>query len=118
MSNRANIIAACCAVGVVSIGSLGSLVPHSGRADAAPALTDAAATGLSKPIRIAGTDEVRVGAVAGPQDLHPITRPGLYGVGRAPQGNKYGVIDGKLVRYDPQTMQILAVIRAVDAILD
>lgn len=52
------------------------------------------------------------------QKLHEITRPGLYGLGRAPGDNRYGVIGDKLVRYDPQTGRILSVIRTVDAIHD
>lgn len=61
---------------------------------------------------------LRVGSHIDPSHLHIITRPGLYGIGNAPRGSNYGIVDGRLVRFDPQNMQILSVVRMVEAILD
>ncbi|MDF3605595.1 hypothetical protein PE067_05205 [Paracoccus sp. DMF-8] len=60
----------------------------------------------------------KIGARVDPQELHVVTRPGLYGMGHPPRGNSYGVVNGRLIRFDPDTMQLLSVIRDVDQILD
>lgn len=52
------------------------------------------------------------------EDVHIVTRPGLYGIGAAPRGSLYGIIDGRLIRYNPETMRVQSVIRYVEAILD
>ena len=49
--------------------------------------------------------------------VHIITRPGLYGLGE-PNDGRYAIVDGRLLRVDSQTGQILSFIRLVDAILD
>ena len=49
--------------------------------------------------------------------VHIITRPGLYGLGE-PSAGRYAIVDGRLLRIDSQTGQILSFIRLVDAILD
>jgi len=61
---------------------------------------------------------IRVGDPVDDARLHTVSRPGLYGIGNAPAGSRYGVIDGALIRYDSDTMQILSVIRQVDFIPD
>ena len=61
---------------------------------------------------------IRVGDPVDNARLHTVSRPGLYGIGDAPAGSRYGVIDGALIRYDSKTMQILSVIRQVDFIPD
>lgn len=50
--------------------------------------------------------------------VHIVTRPGLYGLGDAPEGAQYAIIDNRLVRVDSRTGQILSIIRLVNAILD
>lgn len=60
----------------------------------------------------------KIGARVDPQELHVVTRPGLYGVGHPPRGNSYGVVNGRLIRFNPDTMQVLSVIRDIDQILD
>lgn len=50
--------------------------------------------------------------------LHRINRPGLYGISQSPTGSSYGVLDGRLIRYDPDTMRVQSIIRDVDQILD
>lgn len=62
--------------------------------------------------------KMRIGAQIEAQRVHVVTRPGLYGIGAAPAGSSYGVVDGKLVRFDPETMRIQSVVRMVDRILD
>ncbi|MDS9468673.1 hypothetical protein RGQ15_13990 [Paracoccus sp. MBLB3053] len=62
--------------------------------------------------------KIMIGAPVGTDRLHHITRPGLYGISAPPAGSTYGVIDGYLIRYDPQTMQVQSIIRQIDEILD
>lgn len=49
---------------------------------------------------------------------HIVTRPGLYGLAVPPQGQRYAVVDGRLVRIDEQSARILSIVRLVDALLD
>ena len=55
--------------------------------------------------------QVQVGQTVDPNALHQITRPGLYGINRSPEGSRYGVLEGRLIRYDPGTMRVQSVIR-------
>lgn len=50
--------------------------------------------------------------------VHVVRKPGLYGLADAPDGQRYAIIDGRLVRIDSRTAKVLSVIRAVDTILD
>lgn len=59
-----------------------------------------------------------VGEVFSLRDIHMITRPGLYGLGNPPNGDRYAVIDNRIVRVDAETGRILSIIRLVEAILD
>lgn len=59
-----------------------------------------------------------VGSVVDWSDVHVVRKPGLYGLANAPNGQRYAIVNGKLVRIDSQTAKVLSVIRAVDAILD
>ncbi|WP_313353304.1 hypothetical protein [Paracoccus sp. (in: a-proteobacteria)] len=61
---------------------------------------------------------LRVGDHLDNARLHPVTRPGLYGMSEAPSGSLYGIVDGKLIRYDPKNAQVLSIIRQVDRIVD
>lgn len=67
---------------------------------------------------VASCAKLRVGAEVDTQRLHVVTRPGLYGIGAAPRGSSYGIVDGRLVRFDPDTMRVQSVVRRVEAILD
>ena len=66
------------------------------------------------------------GKAAGPQvghtvkadTLHRVTRPGLYGMSQAPAGSAYGIVNDRLIRFDPATGRVLSIIRQVDEILD
>ncbi|WP_142662449.1 hypothetical protein [Paracoccus laeviglucosivorans] len=60
----------------------------------------------------------QVGERISPENLHRISRPGLYGISKSPDGSDYGVLEGRLIRYDPHTMQVQSIIREVDQILD
>lgn len=62
--------------------------------------------------------EVAVGDIYDLDDIHIITRPGLYGLGEPPEGNRYAIVDGRLVRVDSETGRLLSIIRLVNAILD
>lgn len=59
-----------------------------------------------------------VGRIVEWNDVHLIRKPGLYGLAQAPDGQRYAIVDGRLVRIDAGTAKVLSVIRAVDAILD
>ncbi|SHL79386.1 hypothetical protein SAMN05444389_101384 [Paracoccus solventivorans] len=61
---------------------------------------------------------LRVGSVLDWNRAHLVRRPGLYGLAGAPDGQRYAIVDGQLVRVDSGTAKVLAVIRAVEAILD
>ncbi|AGT07803.1 hypothetical protein [Paracoccus aminophilus] len=65
-----------------------------------------------------GARGFRIGDKVDAANVHVITRPGLYGIGAAPRGSQYGIIDGRLVRYDLESMRIQSVLRYVEAILD
>ena len=59
-----------------------------------------------------------VGRVLDWDDVHVIRKPGLYGLAQAPEGQRYAIVDGRLVRIDAGTAKVLSVIRGVEAILD
>ena len=58
------------------------------------------------------------GSVIDWDDVHVVTRPGLYGLSEPPTGQRYVIVDGRLVRVDSRTSKILSIIRLVDAIVD
>lgn len=62
--------------------------------------------------------QLLVGQIIDLDRVHMITRPGRYGLSGAPSGNRYAIVDGKLIRVDPKTGQILSILRSVEAILD
>ncbi len=65
-----------------------------------------------------GTGKLRVGASIDPDRLHRVTRPGLYGISQSPSGSNYGILEGRLIRFDPEGLRIQSVIREVGEILD
>ncbi|TWI36997.1 hypothetical protein IQ24_00787 [Paracoccus sulfuroxidans] len=65
-----------------------------------------------------GGKGISVGEALPPGKIHVITRPGLYGMGEPPRGSRYGIVNGRLIRFDPGTSRVLSVIRQVDRILD
>lgn len=50
--------------------------------------------------------------------VHMVENPGKYGLGRAPAKDRYAIIGHQLVRINPNTGQILSIIRRVDKIID
>ncbi|MDO5620160.1 MAG: hypothetical protein Q4G24_01670 [Paracoccus sp. (in: a-proteobacteria)] len=65
-----------------------------------------------------GADSHLIGNSLRGGSFHEVTRPGRYGLGNPPTGMGYAVVDGKLVRYDLKTMQIMSVLRQVDKVID
>ena len=61
---------------------------------------------------------VQVGASVAPDKLHRVSRPGLYGMSEPPAGSAYGIVDNRLIRFNPESGQVLSIIRQVDEILD
>ena len=61
---------------------------------------------------------VRVGASVAPGKLHRVSRPGLYGMSEPPVCSAYGIVDNRLIRFDPESGRVLSIIRQVDEILD
>ena len=59
-----------------------------------------------------------VGDVLDWDDIHIVNQPGLYGLGNPPDGNRYAIVDGRLVRVESETGRLLSIIRLVNAILD
>jgi hypothetical protein len=51
-------------------------------------------------------------------DLHWITRPGLYDLPPLPAGQRYVVLGNRIYRVDEGTSQILSVLNVIDALLD
>ncbi|MEF9605666.1 hypothetical protein O4J55_26395, partial [Paracoccus sp. PXZ] len=75
----------------------------------------------AQPVAQAAAEQpamLRVGDRLDSARLHQVTRPGLYGMSEAPSGSRYGIVDGKLIRYDPESAQVLSIIRQVDRIVD
>ena len=62
--------------------------------------------------------QTAVGSVIDPGSTHLVSRPGLYGLGEPPRGQRYAIVNGRLVRIDRESGRILSIIRIVDAILD
>ena len=62
--------------------------------------------------------QAAVGSVIDLGGVHLVSRPGLYGLGEPPKGQRYAIMNGRLVRVDRDTGRILSIIRIVDAILD
>ncbi|RCW86704.1 hypothetical protein [Paracoccus lutimaris] len=61
---------------------------------------------------------VSVGAAVAPGKLHRVSRPGLYGMSEPPVGSAYGIVDNRLIRFDPESGKVLSIIRQVDEVLD
>lgn len=59
-----------------------------------------------------------VGDTLPPDQVHIVTKPGLYGLGPEPANSKYAVAHGKLIRIDPETGQVLSILRSQTEILD
>ncbi|MBM3604568.1 MAG: hypothetical protein FJX25_07360 [Alphaproteobacteria bacterium] len=60
----------------------------------------------------------QVGDIALPEDLHLISRPGLYGLGVAPPGSHYAILDGQIIRVELATSRIRSILRVAPATLD
>lgn len=60
----------------------------------------------------------KVGRTVDGNRLHRVSRPGLYGMSQPPAGSAYGIVDDRLIRFDPESGRILSIIRQVDGILD
>ncbi|WP_104492745.1 hypothetical protein [Paracoccus denitrificans] len=84
----------------------------------APATLAQSAGQAAEPAAAEAPTMLRVGDRLDNARLHQVTRPGLYGMSEAPSGSRYGIVDGKLIRYDPESAQVLSIIRQVDRIMD
>lgn len=61
---------------------------------------------------------VQVGEVLRLGNIHIITRPGRYGLGDPPPGDRYAIVNGRLIRVDENSGKVRSILRVVDAILD
>ncbi|WP_347138439.1 hypothetical protein [Paracoccus sp. SSK6] len=52
------------------------------------------------------------GDVLDAKDVDFIERPGFYGLGSDLRGSRYAIIDGYLVRVDPDSLQVQSVLRS------
>lgn len=67
---------------------------------------------------VAQLPAVQVGQYVDLGKAHLISHPGRYGLSDAPDGNRYAVVDQRLVRVDAASGQVLSILRMVDAVLD
>ncbi|MBU3030452.1 RcnB family protein [Paracoccus marinaquae] len=74
--------------------------------------------GASIPAALADDSKPQVGDLLPEGSFHPISNPGLYGLGPEPRGSRYAVASGLLVRIDVETGKILSILRQQDEILD
>jgi hypothetical protein len=65
-----------------------------------------------------GDHSYRIGDRLVERDYHYVTRPALYGLDPLTDGSRYVIAGNSLLRVDNDTLALLALIRAVDAILD
>ncbi|WGR62546.1 hypothetical protein E3U26_17470 (plasmid) [Paracoccus ferrooxidans] len=104
LRNRQSLILAAALIGLLAPATLAQGVGQAAKANAQ------ATFGQSAMLRVGDRlDSAR---------LHQVTRPGLYGMSEAPSGSRYGIVDGKLIRYDPESAQVLSIIHQVDRIVD
>ena len=79
-------------------------------------------TGFSQSGTDATTIEARQDISVGdtlPRDqVHIITEPGVYGLGRNVPGSEYAVANSRLIRVDPKTLKVLSILRVQDGVLD
>ncbi|KGJ04114.1 hypothetical protein SAMN04487972_11465 [Paracoccus halophilus] len=61
---------------------------------------------------------LQVGQIIDGGGLHRVSRPGLYGMSQPPAGSAYGIMDDRLIRFDPESGRVLSIIRQVEQILD
>ncbi|AUH33982.1 hypothetical protein [Paracoccus tegillarcae] len=102
-SLRTTALAFMIATGLAILGGSGLTHSHDDAAAAAEPRKD-------KPIA--------VGDVLSAGQLHIITEPGLYGLGRKVGKSEYAVSGGQLIRVDPKTLKVLSILRAQSEILD
>ncbi len=60
---------------------------------------------------------IRIGDPRTGLPCHLIFNPELFGLPRVGDAWRYAIADNRIVRIDPDTLQVLALIRMVDAIL-
>lgn len=116
--NRPRLIIAAVTAAALASMALADQVGRVGVAaeQATPEMRQAARDG--GPPTGALQSRLQVGARLDPARLHPVKRPGLYGMSDPPPGSRYGIVEGRLIRYDPGNAQVLSIIREVDQILD
>lgn len=62
--------------------------------------------------------EIKVGDVLKRDQVHIITEPGRYGLGRTVGDSQYAVANGFLIRIDPASMKVLSILRVQNGVLD
>lgn len=62
--------------------------------------------------------EFGVGDALPAEDIHVISKPGLYGLGPEPANSKYAIAHDKLIRIDPESGKVLSILRSQAQILD
>ncbi|TRW97246.1 hypothetical protein FNJ84_06905 [Paracoccus sp. M683] len=72
----------------------------------------------SGPAAAQSTAGIAVGDILPADQVHIITEPGLYGLGRNVGNSEYAVASGQLIRVDPKTMKVLSILRSQSTILD
>lgn len=58
------------------------------------------------------------GEILSAAEIDFIESPGRYGLGTELRGSRYAIVDGHLVRIDPQTMELQSILRKDAVALD
>ena len=114
METARHLLIGVCA-GAMALGPLAAQTP--GLPNSPAPAPEAAVQMAQAALQLAAPRAVQVGGLAvgddlDPARLHVITRPGLYGLTRGTPGDRFGIVEGLLVRFDPATMRLKSIIRA------
>ena len=74
--------------------------------------------GQAKKFREAERERIRIGDTIRDFEYHIIRYPDRYGLDPLRPGERYYVVDGRILRVSERTYEVLDVIRAVTALLD
>ena len=74
------------------------------RPGTAPEATEPAGTAIPAPAVLVGDRLI-------PEQVHVLAEPGRYGLGPQIRGSRYGIAEGHLIRFDPDSLQVQSVLR-------